>query len=216
MTSEIGRRRAAALREGTEEYRRRRREIARAAAQVFNERGFQGTSISAVAEAMGTDRASLYYYISSKEELFDEVVREASEINVATAEAIRDGDGPANEKLRRLIVGLMRSYGEHHPLLYIYIRENLSQVGGERTAWSAAMKQLNRRYDEAVIAIVQEGFDKGTLRPVASARVVAFGILGMTNWTNRWFDPTDSDVSAEDIGEAYADIVLAGLEVRAG
>lgn len=214
MGSEIGRRRAAALKEGTPEYRKRRREIAQAAAQVFNERGFQGTSVSAVAEAMGTDRASLYYYVSSKEELFDEVVREASEINVAKAEQIRDSEGPAPEKLRSLIVELMRSYEEHYPLLYVYIRENLSHVGGPRSQWSQAMKKLNRRYEEAAIAIVQEGFDRGTLRPVAPAKIVAFGVMGMTNWTNRWFDPGRSDMSGAEIGEAYADIVLAGLAVR--
>lgn len=214
MGSEIGRRRAAALKEGTPEYRKRREEIARAAAHVFNERGFQGTSVSAVAEAMGTDRASLYYYISSKEELFDEVVREASVDNVRRAEAIRDSDTPAPQKLRQLVVELMRSYQEHYPLLYVYIRENLSQVGGKRSAWSQNMKELNRRYEEAAAAIVQEGFDRGTLRAVAPAKVVAFGILGMTNWTNRWFDPTRSEMSASDIGEAYADIVIAGLEVR--
>jgi TetR/AcrR family transcriptional regulator, cholesterol catabolism regulator len=213
-TSDIGRRRAAALREGTADYQKRRREIARAAARVFNERGFQGTSVSAVAEAMGTDRASLYYYISSKEELFDEVVREASEANVARAEAIRDSAKPAPEKLRALIVELMCSYEEHYPLLYVYIREDLRQTGGKRTAWSKHMQGLNRRYEDAVISIVSDGFDEGSLRRVGPPRVVAFGIMGMTNWTNRWFNPERSEISGEEIGLAYADIVLAGLQVR--
>lgn len=210
--SGIARRRELARRDGTESYHQRRREIARVAAEVFNKRGYRGTSLSAVADALGTDRASLYYYIASKEELFDEVVREATEENVATAESIRDMDASAAEKLSMLITALMSSYAENYPLLYVYIRENLDQVGGERSKWSKYMKAMNKRYEEVVIDIVQRGIDDGSFRPVASARVVAFGVIGMVGWTNRWFRPDKSVDSAEIIGAAYADLILSGLE----
>ena len=83
-------RRALALKrgEGKESYQKRRREIARAATEVFNKKGFRGTSLGAVADALGMSRAALYYYIANKRELFDELVREAIERNVASAEAI--------------------------------------------------------------------------------------------------------------------------------
>lgn len=210
-TSAIGRRRDRARSSGTDSYRERRREIARVAAQVFNQKGFRGTSLGAVAAALGTDRASLYYYIASKEELFDEVVREATEANVATAEAIGSSGAPAAEKLRTLVRELMASYARNYPLQYVYIRENLSHVAPERSAWSQHMRGLNRRYEECVVAIVQEGIDDGTFRPLASARVVAYGILGMVGWTNRWFVPDRSRETADQIGSAYAEMVLAGL-----
>ena len=75
------------------------------------------------------------------------------------------------------------------------------------------MRSLNRRYDDAIISIVQEGIDQGTIRPVASAKVIAFGIVGMIGWTNRWFDPGKSDVSAEEIGTGFADMILGGLTI---
>ena len=70
MQSGIGRRRAAALAEGSAAYAERRAEIIAAAAKVFREKGYRGTSLADVAESLDTDRASLYYYIGSKEELF--------------------------------------------------------------------------------------------------------------------------------------------------
>ncbi len=214
LVSAIKRRRDGARKDSTVAYQVRRREIVEAAARVFHEKGFQGTSIGAVADELGTDRASLYYYISSKEELFDEVIREVSEQNVATAERIRRSIVPAPQKLRVLIESLMASYAEHYPILYVYIRENLSHVAGKRSAWSKHMRDINHRYEEAIIAIVQEGIDAGTIRPVASARVTAFGIVGMVGWTNRWFDPSRSDDTAEMIGTGFADMVLGGLTAR--
>ena len=210
-TSQIGRRRGRALEKGSESYQEKRREIARAAAQLFNKKGFRGTSLSAVAQALDMDRATLYYYISNKQELFDEVVREASEQNIAAAESARVSEQAPLEKLRLLITELMTSYAENYPLLYVYLRENLSQVDAERTEWSKYMRNLSHRYEDAVIAIVQEGIDNGTIRPLASARVLAFGVLGMLGWTNRWFVPDRSPESAEVIGAAFAELVLRGL-----
>lgn len=207
-------RREVARTDATDAYQERRAEIAAAAARVFHRRGYAGTTIGAVAEELGSDRASLYYYIKSKEELFDEVVREVSEANVATAERVRKTADPAPEKLRELITALMNSYAEHFPILYVYIRENLADVAGKRTNWSRQMRNLNRRYENAVIAIVEEGVADGTIRPVGSPRVVAYGIIGMIGWTNRWFDPTRSADSAAMIGTTFADLVLGGLVVK--
>ncbi len=94
MQSGISRRRAAALAEGGAAYAERRAEIIATAARIFREKGFRGASLADVAESLGTDRASLYYYIGSKEELFHEIVRGAAEANAQQAEAIRDGEGP--------------------------------------------------------------------------------------------------------------------------
>ncbi len=163
--SGIGARRATARRDATEAYQQRRHEIAAAAAKVFHRLGYQATTIGAVADEMGVDRASLYYYISSKEELFDEVVREVSEGNVALAEQVRDSDASATDKLRTLITALMSSYAENYPILYVYIREDLRSIAGDRSAWSRHMRSLNRRYDDAITAIVQAGIDDGTIRP---------------------------------------------------
>src|SRR6267154_2668619 len=99
MQSGISRRRAAALAEGGAAYAERRAEIIATAAKIFREKGFRGASLADVAESLGTDRASLYYYIGSKEELFHEIVRDAAEANARQAEAIRDGTGTAVDKL---------------------------------------------------------------------------------------------------------------------
>src|SRR5882724_10063541 len=65
MQSGISRRRAAALAEGGAAYAERRAEISATAARSFREKGVRGASLADVAESLGTDRASLYYYIGS-------------------------------------------------------------------------------------------------------------------------------------------------------
>jgi AcrR family transcriptional regulator len=209
-SSGMGKRRAAAQADGGAAYQQRRQEILTKAAAVFKEKGLQGASLGEIAEAVGTDRASLYYYVGSRQELFNDVVRGAVEANVAQAEEIRAKDLPAPAKLRALATGLMESYAENYPYLYVYIQEDLSRMGdGKGNADSHAM---TRRYDAAVIGIIQEGLDDGTLRSTASARTIAFGFIGMLNWTHRWFEPGAAGPSAEEIGTTFADMVLEGLQ----
>jgi len=211
LPSGIGRRRAAAKADKAPNYEKRRKEISEAAARVFNRKGFSGTSISAVAQELSIDRASLYYYISSKEELFDELVREVSESNLQAAQNIKNSAMTPAEKLKSLVVELMEAYAKNYPILYIYIRENLEDVADSRSKWARSMKQINHDYDEAVISIIQQGYDDGSFVNLGSAKVVAYGILGMVNWTNRWFKPDHADIDAKSIGEMYANIVTNGL-----
>lgn len=211
-TSGIGQRRSTLREESRDKYMARRREIAEAAVRVFNRVGFERASLRAVAEEMGVDRASLYYYISSKEELFDEVVRTVVERNLELTKKIQSSDMSPRRKLRELIVALMVSYGEHYPLFYIYIRENLSHVNESRNEWSRYMRDLNRQTSDAVIAMIEQGYTDGSFRNVGDPRVVAYGVLGVVGWTYRWFRPDQSPVSASEIGKTYAEMILSGLE----
>lgn len=212
MQSGIGRRRAAALADGSAAYAERRAEIICAAAKVFREKGYRGASLADVAESLGADRASLYYYIGSKEELFHEIVKDAAEASTQQAESIRDGAGTAADKLTRLITALMSSYAAHYPYLYVYIQEDLSKVADQKSAWARQMTAINKRYDAAVIGIVESGFADGSVRPIAPARVIAYGIIGMVNWTHRWYrEGAGGMPSAAEIGQSFSEMVLNGL-----
>lgn len=210
-TSGLGKRRGNAREESSATYQRRRREIAEAAVRVFDRLGLQGASISAVAAELGINRASIYYYISSKEELFDEVLRAVAERNKIMAAEIAASDLPPPAKLRKLIVEIMVSYGEHYPLLYIYIRENLSQVSDRRTGWSKDMRDINRTIENAFIHIIEQGYADGSLRDIGPPKVIAFGMLGVVGWTHRWFRPGTAEHSAREVGETYAEMMISGM-----
>lgn len=210
--SNIGKRRKLAKDDSSASYDARRKDIAEASIRVFNRRGFKGASMSAVAAELDIDRASLYYYFSSKEELFDQLVRAVVERNLEIIKQIESSGASASRKLRDLVNALMTSYGDNYPLFYIYIRENLSHVSDDRTEWSKSMRKINAETVDAVISIIETGYADNSLRKVGSARVVAYGILGIVGWTHRWFRPDQSDISAEEIGKTYAELLLAGLE----
>jgi hypothetical protein len=134
--------------------------------------------------------------------------------NTAVAEEIRDSPDPAPEKIRRVVTGLLSSYAEHYPLLYLYLEENLSHVAKSREAWAAEMRSVNRRYLAAIEGMISDGIAQGTLRPLADPRILANGLMGLVSWTHRWFNPRRSATDAVTIGTTYADLLLGGMEGR--
>jgi acetyl esterase len=211
--SRIGRRRAAAAEGDGENYHDRRAEIVTAAVALFRERGYRRTSLAEIGEAVGAERASLYYYFSSKEEILNEAVTPIVLRNTAIAEEIRDSAEPAPRQLRRLMTGLMQSFADNYPLLYMYLEENLSAVTKSQQAWAAEMRAVNRRYVGAIEQIIQKGIAAGTLRPIADPQILANGLMGLISWTHRWYNPDQSTIGASTIGAAYADLLVGGLEM---
>ena len=207
----IGKRRLSAQKEARASYENRKAEIGEAAVRVFHKLGYQGASLSAVAAEVGVDRATIYYYFSSKEEMFDEIVRAVLEGNEALARKIAGSNMKPARKMREVVQAFMTSFVENYPLLHIYVREDLKQASGKRTDWSKHMRKLNRSIEDCFIDIVEQGYADGSFRKVGSARTVTYGILGMLNWSHRWFKPDAMSVQ-EDIGKIFADMVMGGLE----
>ena len=147
--SNIGRRRATALKQDADTYTRRRREIIEAAAQLFKKNGYAHTSLNDVAEALDSDRATIYYYVASKKELLHEVVRDVVAETAKEALEIQRRSAPAPVKLKELIVALMRAYATNFPYQYVYIQEGIrstatatrtssSSVSNTSAAWSTS------------------------------------------------------------------------------
>ena len=209
--SVIGRRRSEASKDSSPTYQARRKEICDAAIRVFHRQGYAKASLSQVAAELGFDRATIYYYFSSKDELFDDITRAVLEANAELAQRVANSKMSARRKLRELIAAMMMSYSKHYPLLYIYIREDLRQVADSRSAWSEHMRKLNRVIEQAFIAIIEQGYEDQSFRRIGPPQIVAFGILGGINWSHRWYRP-EAGESADEIGRTFAELALGGLD----
>ena len=191
-------------------YDERREQLLRAAAKVFRAKGFHATSVSDIAAEFGSDRASLYYYVGSKKELFEMVVEQAVLENVQMAEQVRDGTGEPAAKLREILVGLMRSYDANYPQLFVFLQEDTDRLAGKDEAWRERMQEWSRRYFRAVRDVIGAGMESGVFASQLPVAVIAQGVVGMVSWSHRWYQP-DTGVPAEQIGAGFADMLLDGL-----
>jgi AcrR family transcriptional regulator len=210
MTRDISSRRLKARNASGDEYEKKRKAILLAAAEVFREKGYDAAKGGDIAKKSGMDRASIYYYYKGKKEIFRDIVGEAVTDNVLMAERVAVSDDRPSSKLRGLIEGLFASYARHYPYLFVYVQEDMTRLMSDKDAWSKNMRSLNKRFDEAVVKIIQAGLDDGSFRTKANARLLAAGIIGMCNWSHRWFDP-GRKLDGTQVAAALSDMVVDGL-----
>ena len=211
MASGIAGRRKAALEDGKKGYHTRRQEIVKVAAKVFREKGFEATTLNDIAERLGTDRASLYYYVGSKDELLHEIVRQVLEENVAAAEEVLAEAGTPVEKIEALIEHMIVSFDRNYPHMFVYV-EDLARIAREDSPWARDVIQKTRRFEEIVVKILEEGRADGSFRSDLENQISAMALFGMINWTHRWYKP-GSKQSAKKIAETFSALFLDGYRV---
>lgn len=207
--SNMGRRRAAALQQDAQAYVNRRREIVEAAARLFRRKGYAATSFSDIAEELGTDRATIYYYIATKKDLLLDAVRDAVDGVAQGALAICKSEDPAPEKLRKVVAALLTSYADNYPNQFVYIQEGMA-VNKEQ---DTHLFKLGKLYERCVADIIQEGIADGSFRSDGDPKVLMYGILGALNWTHRWMHPKGR-MPVQQIAEMFSSLFLDGLIPR--
>jgi AcrR family transcriptional regulator len=183
----------------------RRAEFYRTAAQLFRERGFDATSVSDVARALGLTKAGLYHHFESKEALLFEIMSfgldKVRDEVVLPVRAIRDPE----ERLQQLIVRHARIATRGHGAV--------AHLGDEiRALPSGSRKDIERRmrvYFDLVRDTLGDLKAAGRLRNV-DPTVATFSLIGMILWLPRWFRQSGK-LTQEQVAEEIAKMALGGL-----
>ena len=186
----------------------RRQAILDAAAQVFQEMGFERTTLAAICERLGYSKATLYNYFASKEELFSVVVFEATEAEFqATLEALDSSVADMTEALEKFGRGLLALL--YSPQVQAVRRLIVAEAG--RSELGRKCYDLGPVRNEAATAVfLQQAMDVGQLRQ-ADARIAALHLRGLleAEWLDRFLFQTLEPVSTEDINATVHRAVAA-------
>jgi AcrR family transcriptional regulator len=210
--SGIEARRKAALEDGGATYLARRKEIIQAAAGVFRERGFDAATLRDVADALNTDRATLYYYVGSKEDLLQEIVRDVLGADVKIAESVKRSRASTPKKIRTLIESMVFSYAENYPHIAVFT-EDSARIARQNSEWAVDVVARVRRYESLVRAILDKGRRDGTLRDDLPPELCSLALFGMINWMHRWYRP-GGKWSPEEVANTFTEIFLGGYGAR--
>ena len=171
----------------------RRSELTRQAARLFAERGYHGTSIGHLAEAMGVQKGSVYAHIASKQELLHVTMREGADAFHGALDAI-DERLPATEKIRLALRAHLRVVAEQLDVATVFVRE-WRYLEGERRDEILAER---RRYEERWRGLFREGRELGELRTDLDDAAAALLALSALNWAYTWLAPgRDTDELAD-------------------
>lgn len=180
--------------------------IEKAAADLFMERGFSGTTVREIGERAGVGQSSLYHHARSKGQLLAELhAKHVQDISGRFEAIIASGESPAVQ-LRGVVKALVAMVHTHKAVVTVYLRESyaLSDEAREGVA-------VERKHNDTIIeGIIQRGIDSGEFRSDLDVTLTRRAILGMCNWAYQWYSPK-GPYSIDDIGGHFADLAEASV-----
>jgi TetR/AcrR family transcriptional regulator, cholesterol catabolism regulator len=183
-----------------------RQEILRAAARLFQQQGYDGTSMNDVAAALKLSKGGLYHHFQSKDEILFHIMSHAMEITEERViNAVRRIEG-AEERLRTLIrLHIQVVLSPEDREITVMLHENHPLPPALRRKINGRKKDYVHFVEHLVADVQRKRNSSATVTP----RAGAFALVGMINWIYQWYKP-DGPLTGEALVQQYTDIFFRG------
>src|SRR5437868_174976 len=183
-----------------------RQEILRTAARLFQQQGYDGTSMNDVAAALKLSKGGLYHHFQSKDEILFDLMSHAMDITeervLNPVRAITDPEERLRTLIRRHIAVVL---SERDREITVMLHENHPLSPPLRKRINARKKDYVHFVENLIADVHRTRGSSVTVTP----RAAAFALLGMINWIYQWYRP-DGSLQEENIVQQYTEIFFQG------
>lgn len=184
-----------------------RAQVLAVAVALFNEQGYDATSVADLAGRLGLSKSALYHHFDSKEQLLALALDEALSGLESVLDEPAARDGSASERLAAVLRGAVRVLVDRLPYVTLLLR-----VRGNSDIERAALER-RRSFDHRVAALVAEAQREGLVRDDLDGAVATRLIFGMVNSIVEWYRP-GGPVDRERLAHDVVAVVVDGMRTR--
>lgn len=184
----------------------RKRQILDAALDLFSTKGYAQASIRDIANRVGLNVATIYYYFSNKEEILYEIINKRTQGLINKLREIQQSLDDPIQALKEMIkcqVYYSLEHWEGAKLIVVESEHNLHGIYLEKC------RNLQRELYQIYLQQIQKIKKRRKLRDI-DARVIVFSIFGMLNWLHRWYRK-EGDLGPDTLASSLVELVLHGM-----
>lgn len=183
-----------------------RQEILRTSARLFQQQGYDATSMNDIAAALKLSKGGLYHHFQSKDEILFDLMNHAMDITeervLRPAKAVPDPE----ERLRTLIrLHISVVLSERDREITVMLHENHPLSPALRKRINARKKDYVHFLENLIAEVQRARGSKATVTP----RAAAFAVLGMINWIYQWYRP-EGVLQLESLIQQYTEMLFNG------
>jgi AcrR family transcriptional regulator len=175
---------------------------------VFNERGYEATSMEDLARATGLNKSSFYHHFNGKEQLLSLGVGRALDALAAVLAEPAATEGRPAQRLEHVVRRTAEVLLAELPYVTLLLR-----VRGNTKAEREALRR-RRELDARVAALVRDAAEAGEIRADIDPRLATRLLFGMVNSITEWYRPGVRPSSRADIVTAVVQLAMHGLYQR--
>jgi AcrR family transcriptional regulator len=174
------------------------------AVAVFNERGYEATSMDELAARLGITKSAIYHHVPRKDELLRLALDRALDRLFAVTREAGATRGPAIARLEHVVRGSVRVLTAELPFVTLLLR-----VRGNSDVERAAVER-RREFDRIVSDLVRAARREGSVRADVDPAVLGRLLFGTVNSLTEWYRP-GGPLSPDDVADAVVTTTFSGL-----
>ena len=175
------------------------------AATLFRDKGYAATTTREMAATLGIQQASLYYHITSKEDLFYQLcVSSLTHLHSDVESAVHEVHEPLGRicTLIRVHLQTLLVHQCRHVIM-------LTELRALSNAHHADVLALRKKYARLVESVLEEGQAAGVIRRDVPSKYLYLALLNVLNWAVLWFR-REQELPADRIAGLFTPIYLHG------
>ncbi|UOY02327.1 TetR/AcrR family transcriptional regulator [Blastococcus sp. PRF04-17] len=177
------------------------------AVAVFDERGYEATSMEEVAARLGVTKSAIYHHVPSKGELLRLALDRALDALFAVTEEPAATTGPAIDRLEHVVRGSIRVLAAELPFVTLLLR-----LRGNSEVERRALDR-RREFDRVVTGLVRAAEEQGDVRPDVDPAVIGRLLFGTVNSLTEWYRP-DGGLTPDALADTVVAVAFTGLRAR--
>ena len=183
----------------------RKQQILDAAVRLFYEVGYEGASLRDLAGRVGINKATIYHYFESKEEILYHIVKHVGDELLEGVRQASRGSGPPLDILEAMVRFQIGYVENHVEEIKVLVEEKKSLRADEQRSSRLTEAEILELYKKAL----RRCQEVGRVRP-CHLTTAAFGILGQINWLYHWYQPGRA-LSVRQLADEVVALLFRGL-----
>lgn len=182
-------------------------DIYKAAASIFGEKGYDNSSLDEIAKSAGVAKGTIFYYFSSKEELFSSLINQG--IDLLSTEIIRICKQKISikKKLELTIKYHFTFYKENANLCSMI----LSQLGNFQNRWHESANSIREKYLPVLRLLIKEGKKEKIINSKLNTEAIIISLFSLLTVSGIDWAIFHSDISQDNITDTTKIIIFDGL-----
>ena len=180
---------------------------------LFEQNGYHGVTVDQIVEESGTSKGGFYHNFKSKDELLYHIHDVFISYVLEKAIEVQNSKTFATpiSRLCATIHSFTKVFDVYKPHITVFYQESTYLTG----EFQQRINEKRDDYRRLIVNIIEEGQANGDFRSEVPATISAMAMIGMINWTYKWFNPK-GPLTMESIAQVFNDLLLHSLLTEQG
>lgn len=173
---------------------------------LIEKHGYHGVSINQIVEHCGASKGAFYHYFRSKDELLYVIHDTFITYVLEKANQAKQTYYHPTEKLQAIVESFVKVFDLYKPHISVFYQESTYL----KPEYEELIKKKRDQFKKNLFQVIEEGQEKGEFRKELPVEITGMAILGMVNWTYKWYKK-DGPKEIDEIASIFVDLVLHSL-----